>query len=102
MVVLPLSAEIREIARRVIWFEQPKQAILDVVRLVTYTMTYGFHSDIKIIRKYLLDDDLRYVLENAPPGIFDARSWAYWNLKLGRYPTPPMPERRIPSSNSAT
>jgi hypothetical protein len=30
-----------------------------------------------------------------PPGIIDPRSWAYWNLKLGRDPTPPMPARRF-------
>jgi hypothetical protein len=49
----------------------------------------------QIVRQHLSDDDLREALDHAPPGIFDGRSWAYWNLKLGRYPTPPMPERRI-------
>jgi hypothetical protein len=32
-------------------------------------------------------------IEQAPPGIFDPRSWAYWNLKIGRYPAPPLPQR---------
>jgi hypothetical protein len=56
-------------------------------------MTYGDHRDMLAIRKQMTDDDLRTALAQAPPGIFDARSWAYWNLVLDRYPTPPMPER---------
>jgi hypothetical protein len=63
-------------------------------------MTYGDHKDMKAIRRHLSDSDLREALKNAPAGIFYARSWAYWNLKMGRYPTPPMPERRIPSPSS--
>jgi hypothetical protein len=26
----------------------------------------------------------------------DERSWAYWNVVIGRYPVPPMPRRVIP------
>jgi hypothetical protein len=36
------------------------------------------------------------VLEHPPPGVFDARSWAYWNLVLaGRPPAPPLPTRAV-------
>ena len=46
------------------------------------------------IRQYLSDDDLREALEHAPAGIFDPRSWAYWNLKLRTLSQRrPMPER---------
>jgi len=47
------------------------------------------------IRRHVSDDDLREALDRAPPGIMDARSWAYWNSKLGRYPPPPMPVRAL-------
>ncbi len=90
---LPLTPEIEEVSRRVIWFEEPEQAISDLVRFVAYAMTYGTHEDMTIIRRYLTDDDLKDALSRAPPGIFDSRSWAYWNLKMGRYPSPPLPER---------
>jgi hypothetical protein len=92
---LPLTPEIEAIARRVIWFEEPPQAIADPIRFLAYVMTYGDEADMRLIRKHLSDDELREAIENAPAGIFDPRSWAYWNLKLGRYPTPPMPERTI-------
>src|SRR5208283_3927990 len=35
----------------------------------------------------------RLVKDKAPPGIFDPRSWACWNLKCGRLPAPPLPAR---------
>jgi hypothetical protein len=96
---LPLTPEIAAIAKRVVWFEEPPQAIADPVRFLAYAMTYGDHQDMAVIRQHLSDSDVREALEYAPPGIFDARSWAYWNLKLGRSPTPSMPERQIPSAS---
>jgi hypothetical protein len=89
---LPLTPEVEAVAQRVFWFEEPAKAIADPVRFLAYAMTYGSIADVTTLRRYLSDDDLREALSNAPPGIFDPRSWAYWNLMLGRYPTPPMPE----------
>jgi hypothetical protein len=96
MKTLPLTPEICAIAQRVIWFEAPNQALAITPRFLAYGMTYGNHADIEIVRQHRLDDEQREALDQAPPGIFDPRSWAYWNLKLGRYPTPPMPERLLP------
>jgi hypothetical protein len=99
---LPITPEIEAIARRVIWFEAPQTAISDPVRFLAYTMTYGSIADVTALRRYLTDDDLREALSSAPPGIFDPRSWAYWNLIVGRYPAPPMPERKLGASASST
>lgn len=93
MKALPLTPEIEAIAKHVVWFEEPRQAVADPARFVAYTMTYGTFADVGVIRKYLSESELQEALSNAPAGIFDPRSWAYWNLKLGRYPAPPMPER---------
>jgi hypothetical protein len=95
---LPLTPKIDEIARRVVWFERPAQSLADVARFVAYAMTYGNDADMREIHQHLSDDELREALDQAPAGVFDPRSWAYWNLKLGRYPTPPMPERKLPVS----
>jgi len=92
---LPLTPQIEAIARRVVWFESPEQAITNPIRFLAYAMTYGDDADMREIRRYLTDNDLREALEGAPAGIFDPRSWAYWNLKLGRYPAPPLPERKV-------
>ena len=48
-----------------------------------------------MIRRYVSDADIREALDRAPAGIIDPRSWAYWNSKLGRYPAPPLPGRRL-------
>jgi hypothetical protein len=96
---LPLTPEIAAIARRTNWFESPEQAISNPIRFVAYVMTYGVAADVVVLRKFMSDDELRAAISNAPPGIFDERSWAYWNLKFGRYPAPPMPERSIPGAD---
>ena len=92
---LPLTDEFKAIARRVIWFEEPEQALHDPVRFLAYAMTYGRHEDTKRLREYYSDEELRESLDHAPPGIFDERSWAYWNNILGRYPAPSAPQRRF-------
>ena len=92
---LTLSDELTKVASRVIWFEPPEKALSDPVRFLTYAMTYGTHEDMNIVRQYVSDEELREVLDHAPPGIFDDRSWAYWNVMLGRYPTPPLPKRQL-------
>jgi hypothetical protein len=91
MKVLPFTPELETVARRVGCIEEPQQVIADPPRFVAYAMTHGDHSDVTIIRKYFSDDELRDALDNAPSRIFDPPSWAYWNLMLDRYPTPPMP-----------
>src|SRR5437660_10823631 len=60
-----------EIARRVIWFEPPEKALADPVQFMAYALTYAVHEDMRIIRRYLSDDDLREALDCAPPGIID-------------------------------
>jgi hypothetical protein len=92
---LTLTPQLAEVARRVVWFEPPEQAIADPVRFLAYAMTYGSHNDMVVIREQLSDNDLREAIAQAPPGIFDPRSWSYWHLKLGRYPAPPMPTRSL-------
>jgi hypothetical protein len=90
---IPLTPETAEVARRVIWFEAPAEALADPVRFMAYAMARATHDDMKVIRQHVTDADFREALDNAPPGIIDPRSWAYWNSKFGRYPTPPLPQR---------
>lgn len=91
----PLNSELTAIARRIIWFEPPTEALAEPVRFMAYAMAYATHDDMKVIRRYVNDADFREALDQAPPGIIDPRSWAYWNVKMGRYPIPPMPKRQL-------
>ena len=92
---IPLNAETEPVARRVIWFESPQEALTDPIRFMAYAMARASHEDMKVIRHYIQDADFLEALDNAPPGIIDRRSWAYWNSKLGRYPAPPLPARQL-------
>jgi hypothetical protein len=90
---IPVTPETLAIACRVIWFEPAEKALSDPVRFMAYAMMYALPEDMCVIRTYVSDDDFRDALDHAPPGIIGARSWAYWNAKLGRYPPPPHPVR---------
>ena len=93
---LPSSSDLLAVAPHVMWFEPPEKALADPVRFLAYLMAFGTVEDIAVVRRYLDLDDFREALEHAPPGIIDARSWAYWNTVTGRDPVPPMPRRVIP------
>lgn len=92
---IPLTTDIERLARRLVWFEEPAEALSDACRFVAYAFARATHAEMNILRQFLSDDDFREALDHAPPGIIDPRSWAYWNSKLGRYPAPPMPTRRF-------
>jgi hypothetical protein len=57
-------------------------------------MTYGAPEDLQALQGVVDIEDFREVLDHAPPGVFDPRSWTYWNLKCGRSPAPPLPLRK--------
>lgn len=91
---IPLNNETAALARRLVWFEEPDQALADPVRFLAYAFARATHDDMKIVCRYVSEADLRLALLQAPPGIIDARSWCYWHVRLGLYPAPPMPVRK--------
>ncbi len=92
---LKLTEELAQVARRTVWFKSPEEAARDPVHFIAHVLTYGTHEDVEALRHYVSDEELTEAIENAPPGVFDARSWTYWNLKIGHYPAPPLPERKL-------
>jgi hypothetical protein len=88
--------ELRAVVERMMWFESADETLLYPGRFLAYLMTYGTLEDILIAKKYFSDDEFREVLLEPPPGIFDERSWSYWNLVFKRNPAPPLPRRKIP------
>jgi hypothetical protein len=92
---IPVNPDTETVARRVIWFEPPAAALADPVRFMAYAMSHATPEDMRVVRRYVSDEDFREALDHAPPGIIDPRSWNYWHLKLGRYPPPPLPRREF-------
>jgi hypothetical protein len=97
MKVLPPTPELLAVARRVVWFKEPAATLAEPVLFLSHVMTYGTPEDLAALRGVVGKDDFREVLDRAPPGVFDRRSWAYWNLICGRDPAPPMPTRLMPA-----
>jgi len=95
MIKLPHNSELEAVARRTVWFKPPAEAIESPIHFIAHVLTYGTHEDVVTLRKYISDDELAEAVEHAPAGIFDPRSWAYWNLKIGRYPAPALPIRKF-------
>jgi hypothetical protein len=91
----PLTAEIEAVARRVVWFEPPRDALADPIRFMAYVMAHATIADLEILKRYVSSTDFQEALDKAPPGIIDGRSWAYWHNRMGRFPPPPMPGRRF-------
>ena len=71
------------------------EALADPVRFMAYAFARTTHEQMKILRAYVSEDDWKDALDNAPPGIIDPRSWAYWQSRAGRYPAPPLPTRQF-------
>jgi hypothetical protein len=92
---IPLNDETKALAARLVWFEPADEALADPIRFMAYAFARATHEDMKLLRAYLDDADLAEALAKAPPGIIDPRSWAYWNARIGRYPTPPLPTRQF-------
>src|SRR6185312_16613389 len=92
--------ETMAVARRVIWFEEPEKALADPVRFMAYAMTYARPEDMRVIREHISDHEIREALDNVPPGIMDGRSWAYWNLRVGRFPPPPQRTRAFDNAGA--
>jgi hypothetical protein len=90
---LPATAELLSVAERVVWFKAPSEALAAPVHFLAHVMTYGTVEDLRALEGLAGQREFTEALEHAPPGIFDARSWAYWNLKCGRVPAPPLPVR---------
>ena len=93
---LPHTAELLALAGRTVCYKAPDEAVADQLNLVAHVLTYGDQEDVKVLRRYLDLNDIRESLDRAPPGVFDERSWSYWNAMVGRFPPPPMPRRLIP------
>jgi hypothetical protein len=93
--------ELRAVAKHVIWFEEPEEALKYRNRFLTYLMTYRTDADIAMARRYYTDADFEAALDDPAPGVFDVRSWREWNTRYHRVPVPPLPKRVFPGERAA-
>ena len=87
--------ELHQVAKRVVWFDSPEQTLQNPRLFLAHLMVYGTIEEIIIAKRHYAGGDFMEVLNHPPPGVFDPRSWTYWNLVYGRYPAPPLPTRQL-------
>jgi len=95
MIGFPQTPEFLGIAKRVVWFKPPEEALQYPYELMAYAMKASPDEDLAALIRHIGVDGLREAIENAPAGIIDARSWSYWNLMAGFEPELPRPARTI-------
>jgi hypothetical protein len=88
------------VAKRVVWFKKAEDALRDTRLFLASVMTYGTLSDIATTLQYFSESDFEAILDDPPPGIFDRRSWIYWNVRYHRDPVPALPMRNFALTES--
>ena len=63
--------------------------------LIARIMTMGTWDEILEGLRIFGEEEFRSVLKNPPKGIFDRRSWNFWNVRLGISPRLPFPESKV-------
>jgi len=91
----PHTPELLRVAKRIVWFRRPEEALDNPVELMAYAMRHATDEDMALLLGQVGESGLREAIDNAPAGIIDPRSWSYWNAKIGRYPAPPAPQRDL-------
>jgi hypothetical protein len=46
---LPLTPELLNVARRVVWFKEPEETLSDPVHFLAHVMTYGTAEDLRAL-----------------------------------------------------
>jgi hypothetical protein len=92
---MDVAPDLYVVAEHITWFESAEEALRYPKRFLAYVMTFGLIEDVVTVRRYFADRDFEAVLLDPPAGIFDIRSWHYWNGVYGHHPIPPLPQRII-------
>lgn len=88
-------AGLRDVAAKLFWWKCPDEALADERRFLAQAMTFGSWADMQVVSSRYGEGALRAVLADAPPGVFERRSWAYWHARFAIEPVPPLPRRRL-------
>src|SRR5436190_15272393 len=76
-----LRPALRPVAARVFWWGTPEEWLDDAIRFAAQVMTFGNWNDTALVSKLLGEGIFQQVLNAAPAGVFDTKSWNYWHLR---------------------
>ena len=84
--------QLKIIAARLWWWVEPETALGRPARFVMQVMALGTWRDVQAVSGAFGWDLFRKALNQAEPGVFDVRSWAYWHAFFG-LSEPELPRR---------
>ncbi len=85
--------DLSRIAGRLVWWQTPAETLGQRDRFLCQVLALGTWTDVRTVWRVYGEDALKSALRAAPPGVFDERSWNFWNLVFGCSPVPPVPQR---------
>lgn len=86
--------QLMRIARELFWWQPPEVALKNPRRFLAQVMTLGTWVEVHRVKDFFGWAAFKDTLLNAPPGVFDGRSWAYWHAFFG-LPEAEMPRRSL-------
>ena len=88
---------LKRVAKELFWWQAPEVALANPRRFLAQVMTLGTWQEVQQVKEAFGWDAFKDALLNAQAGIFDPRSWAYWQAFLG-LPEAEMPRRNLPDA----
>jgi hypothetical protein len=76
----PSPTRLRKLARKVVWWMTPAEALAEPRRPIAQTMQWGDFDDVAALRAQFGDRAISAFLKKAPDGVLDRRSWSLWTL----------------------
>lgn len=83
-------------ARKYVWWQSPECTMADRPLFLAQMMNLGTADDIRWLLSRVPTSELREVLRNPPIGVFNARSWNFWHVRLDLTPPAKLPARSLP------
>lgn len=89
-----MSLTLEAIAERIVWWKPAAEVLADRRHFLARVMAMGTFDEVCFVHRVFPAEAFRAVLDDPPPGVFDPRSWAYWNVVFDREASE-LPRRRF-------
>ena len=66
----PYPAELLRVAKKVVWYDRPEEALADLPTFLAQVMVYGSARDVETVERFVPAEEFRQVLQSAPAGVF--------------------------------
>lgn len=94
----PYPIELLRVAKKVVWYDSPEEALADLPAFLAQVMVYGSAADVETVERFVPAEEFRNVLQDAPAGVFTEEAWRCWHERFGMAVTP-LPRRRFPDGS---